>query len=60
MKVIIKGSAKEIAALVLAVQERQNTSAVEAVSAEMLTRLQKAVDAIYGRPIKISEKEDTC
>lgn len=59
MKVIIKGSAKEIAALVLAVQERQNTSAVEAVSAEMLTRLQKSVDAIYGRPIKINEKEDT-
>lgn len=46
MKVIIKGSAKEIAALVLAVQERQNTSAVEAVSAEMLTRLQKSVDDI--------------
>lgn len=44
MEVIIKGSAKEIAALVLAVQERQNTSAVEAVSEEMLTRLQKAVD----------------
>ncbi len=59
MKVIIKGSAKEIAALVLAVQERQNTSAVEAVSAEMLTHLQKSVDAIYGRPIKTSKKEDT-
>ena len=46
MKVIIKGSAKEIAALVLAVQERQSASAVEAVSEEMLTRLQKAVDDI--------------
>ena len=44
MKIIIEGEAKEIAALVLAVQERQNTSAVEAVSAEMLTRLQKSVD----------------
>lgn len=42
----ITGNPKEIAALVLAVQERQNTSAVEAVSAEMLTRLQKAVDGI--------------
>lgn len=60
MKVIIKGSAKEIAALAITVQERQNTSAVEAVSEEMLTRLQRTVDAIYGRPIKISEKEDTC
>ena len=46
MKIVITGSAKEIAALVLAVQERQNTSAVEAVSAEMLTRLQKSVDGI--------------
>lgn len=46
MKIIIEGEAKEIAALVLAVQERQNTSAVEAVSAEMLTRLQKSVDDI--------------
>ena len=46
MKIIIEGEAKEIAALVLAVQERQNTSAVEAVSAEMLTRLQKSVDGI--------------
>lgn len=59
MKIIIEGEAKEIAALVLAVQERQNTSAVEAVSAEMLTRLQKSVDVIYGRPIKTSKKEDT-
>lgn len=42
----ITGNPKEIAALVLAVQERQNTSAVEAVSAEMLTRLQKSVDGI--------------
>lgn len=46
MKIEITGEPKEIAALVLAVQERQNTSAVEAVSAEMLTRLQKAVDGI--------------
>ena len=46
MEIIIKGDPKEIAALVLAVQERQNTSAVEAVSAEMLTRLQKSVDGI--------------
>lgn len=46
MEIIIKGNAKEIAALVLAVQERQNASAVEAVSAEMLTRLQKSVDGI--------------
>ena len=46
MKIEIIGDAKEIAALVLAVQERQNTSAVEAVSAEMLTRLQKSVDGI--------------
>ena len=59
MKIIIEGEAKEIAALVLAVQERQNTSAVEAVSAEMLTRLQKSVVVIYGRPIKTSKKEDT-
>ena len=43
MKIIIEGEAKEIAALVLTVQ---NTSAVEAVSAEMLTRLQKSVDGI--------------
>ena len=46
MEIIIKGNEKEIAALVLAVQERQNTSAVEAVSAEMLIRLQKSVDGI--------------
>ena len=55
MKIIIEGEAKEIAALVLAVQGqqisvdeimKQNTSAVEAVSAEMLTRLQKSVDGI--------------
>ena len=46
MTIKITGDAKEIAALVLAVQERQNTSAVEAVSAEMLTRLQKSVDGI--------------
>lgn len=46
MKIEIIGKPKEIAALVLAVQERQNTSAVEAVSAEMLTRLQKSVDGI--------------
>ena len=46
MKIEIVGEPKEIAALVLAVQERQNTSAVEAVSAEMLTRLQKSVDGI--------------
>lgn len=46
MKIKIIGEPKEIAALVLAVQERQNTSAVEAVSAEMLTRLQKSVDGI--------------
>ena len=46
MKIEIIGEPKEIAALVLAVQERQNTSAVEAVSAEMLTRLQKSVDGI--------------
>ena len=38
MKIIIEGEAKEIAALVLAAQDRQNTSAGEAVSAEMLTR----------------------
>lgn len=44
MEIIIKGSAKEIAALAITVQERQNASAVEAVSEEMLTRLQKAVD----------------
>ena len=44
MEIIIKGKGKEIAALVLAVQERQNTSAVEAVSAVMLTRSQKSVD----------------
>ena len=46
MEIIIKGNEKEIAALVLAAQERQNTSAVEAVSEEMITRLQKAVDGI--------------
>lgn len=50
MKIIIEGEAKEIAALVLAVQERQNTSTVEAVSAEMLTRLQKSVDGIRSFP----------
>lgn len=59
MKIIIEGEAKEIAALVLAVQERQGTDIIEELSGEMVTRLQKAVDVIYGRPIKTSKKEDT-
>lgn len=46
MEVIIKGSAKEIAALVLAVQERQGLDVIEELSGEMVTRLQKAVDGI--------------
>ena len=46
MEVIIKGSAKEIAALVLAVQERQGLGVIEELSGEMVTRLQKAVDGI--------------
>lgn len=59
MKIIIEGEAKEIAALVLAVQERQDPDVIEELSGEMVTRLQKAVDVIYGRPIKTSKKEDT-
>ena len=59
MKIIIEGEAKEIAALVLAVQERQGTDIIEELSGEMVTRLQKAVDVIYGRPIKTSKKEAT-
>ena len=59
MKIIIEGEAKEIAALVLAVQERQGTDIIEELSGEMVTRLQKVVDVIYGRPIKTSKKEDT-
>ena len=59
MKIIIEGEAKEIAALVLAVQERQGTDIIEELSGEMVTRLQKAVDVIYGRPIKTSKKEDS-
>ena len=46
MKIIIEGEAKEIAALVLAVQERQDPDVIEELSVEMITRLQKAVDDI--------------
>ena len=46
MKIIIEGEAKEIAALVLAVRERQGLDVIEELSSEMVTRLQKAVDDI--------------
>ena len=46
MKIIIKGKGNEIAALVLAVQERQGLDVIEELSGEMVTRLQKAVDGI--------------
>ena len=46
MKIIIEGEAKEIAALVLAVQERQGLDVIKELSGEMVTRLQKAVDGI--------------
>lgn len=46
MKIIIEGEAKEIAAFVLAVQERQGLDVIEELSGEMVTRLQKAVDDI--------------
>lgn len=46
MKIIIEGEAKEIAALVLAVQEWQGPDVIEELSGEMLTRLQKSVDGI--------------
>lgn len=46
MKLIIEGEAKEIATLVLSVQERQGPDVIEELSGEMVTRLQKAVDDI--------------